>query len=150
MQPAPCTQSEIVDELNHLLAEEMEAAVRYLHLMIVLEPRDEAILEQLQEAHDETDEHARIVGGMIRQLGGTPRTDIRLTGTPGPIAPLDALNEVLTIEEAALEGYQELLERVENNCEHPDPDVLAFLRKQVELEQEHVQEFKDLLEKETV
>lgn len=143
-QPAPCTQSELVEELNRLLAEEVEASLRYLNLSVALEPQDEDMLELMQEAFEETVEHALILGKKIRAVGGTPRMDVHLHCSGSAVNHADALQEVLTFEEAALEGYQELLERVQ--AANGDPDMIEFLRKQVELETEHVEEFRRMTE----
>ncbi|MCG3180593.1 MAG: hypothetical protein BIFFINMI_02955 [Phycisphaerae bacterium] len=142
-QPVSCTQTELVDELNRMLAEEVEASLRYMHLMMVIHPQEERIMTLLNEAYDETIEHAQMVGERIREVGGLPRLDIRL-GLPGePIPPREALAQVLTFEEAALEGYQELLDRVRKAG--GDAEMIEFLSKQVELETEHVEMFRNLL-----
>lgn len=139
-QPAPCTQSELVEELNRLLAEEVEASLRYLNLSVALEPQDEDMLELMQEAFEETVEHALILGKKIRAVGGTPRMDVHLHCSGSAVNHADALQEVLTFEEAALEGYQELLRKVEG-----DVVLEEFVRSQIAVESEHVAQLKELL-----
>ncbi len=140
-----CTDEELVIELNRLLAEEVEASLRYLHLMMSMRPGQVAgqdVAPMLQQAFTETLEHAQALGEKIRRLGGLPRLDIRLQCPPGEVSPEDAVQDVLTFEEAALEGYQELLERMTRGDAHAD--LLQFVREQVELETEHVDMFKKL------
>ncbi len=143
-QPAPCTQNELVEELNRLLAEEVEASLRYLNLSVALEPQDQEMLDLMQEAFEETVEHAQILGKKIRDVGGRPRMDVHLHCTGETVSHADALQEVLTFEEAALDGYRELLDRVTRA--DGDADMIAFLRKQVEIETEHVEEFRRMVE----
>jgi len=143
-RPAPCTTRELIEELNHLLAEEVEASLRYLHLTVVLEPQEESVLAQLKEAFDETVEHAQMVGARVRRLGGVPQMDVQIKFEPGPITTDEALQQVLTFEEAALEGYQELYDRVSADG-GADAELVEFLRTQVELETEHVEAFKQLV-----
>jgi len=101
------------------------------------------VLKMFQDARDETIEHAEQVGAKIRALGGVPRIEIRMSCPNGPISVPDAIAEVLTFEEAALEGYQELLESVLHGGA-ADADLVEFLRSQVKLESEHVEQFRRL------
>jgi len=132
----------VVDELNGMLAEEVEAAVRYLYLKVTMESDNGDVITHLQEAFEETIEHAELLAAMIRDLTGVPRLSVRVDCEQPPATPDDAVHDVLTIEEAALEGYRELLEFAERDG--AEAKVLEFLRKQVELESEHVNEFRSL------
>ena len=64
---------------------------------------------------------------------------------PGLISTADALDDVVTIEEGALEGYRELLVTAE--ADGVDSEIISFLRNQVAIEQEHVAEFRELIER---
>jgi len=138
------SQEELLQRLNGLLAEEMEASIRYLHLSMTVEDNDrEKLSKMLQENFDETVEHAQMVGEMITQMGGTPSPVIRLDLPPERISASEAIQTALIFEQAALDAYRELLERVEVNG---DAALLEFARAQVELESQHVRELQVLLE----
>jgi len=138
------SQEELLQRLNGLLAEEMEASIRYLHLSMTVEENDrEKLSKMLQENFDETVEHAQMVGEMITQMGGTPSPVIRLDLPPERISASEAIQTALIFEQAALDAYRELLERVEVNG---DAALLEFARAQVELESQHVRELQVLLE----
>ena len=67
----------------------------------------------------------------------------RLDPLGGPNQPLngrEALREALIFEEAALEGYQDLLKKVEG-----DVPLEEFVRAQIALEYQHVAQLKELL-----
>ncbi|HIA27202.1 MAG TPA: hypothetical protein EYN79_03650 [Planctomycetes bacterium] len=144
MSTTGISQEELLQRLNGLLAEEMEASIRYLHLSMTVEENDrEKLSKMLQENFDETVEHAQMVGEMITQMGGTPSPVIRLDLPPERISASEAIQTALIFEQAALDAYRELLERVEVNG---DAALLEFARAQVELESQHVRELQVLLE----
>ncbi|HIN81162.1 MAG TPA: hypothetical protein EYN00_08810 [Planctomycetes bacterium] len=144
MSTTGISQEELLQRLNGLLAEEMEASIRYLHLSMTVEDNDrEKLSKMLQENFDETVEHAQMVGEMITQMGGTPSPVIRLDLPPERISASEAIQTALIFEQAALDAYRELLERVEVNG---DAALLEFARAQVELESQHVRELQVLLE----
>jgi bacterioferritin (cytochrome b1) len=135
--------NELIDELNRLLAEEVEASLRYLHLKGCLERGHARVLAILDETFRETIEHAEILGEKIRSLGGLPSLEIRLSCPPRKVTPADALHDALTVEEAALEAYQDLYDRVRENGK--PAEILLFLKEQVEVETEHVEELRKIL-----
>ncbi len=139
----PFSVDRVIEELNRLLAEEVEASLRYLHLMSSLDQENEMVTKLLQETFEETVEHAQILGVKIRGLGGMPRMQIRLDCPPKAVTAQEAISDALTVEEAALEGYQELFDRLKE--EGGDHTILSFLETQVELESEHVEELRRLL-----
>ena len=144
MSTTGISQEELLQRLNGLLAEEMEASIRYLHLSMTVEDNyREKLSKMLQENFDETVEHAQMVGEMITQMGGTPSPVIRLDLPPERISASEAIQTALIFEQAALDAYRELLERVEVNG---DAALLEFARAQVELESQHVRELQVLLE----
>ena len=73
-------------------------------------------------------------------LGHVPHLQINLSCPGEPISAREALDTALTVEEAALEGYQELLGRVEG-----DVPLEEFIRSQIATESEHVAQLKELL-----
>ncbi len=133
---------EIVDELNRLMAEEAEACLRYFHMRFRLRGKDCPAAEPLfEEAIRETLEHATAIAQQIRALGHVPTLRISLSLGGGPMRLETALAEALDVEQQALDAYKDLL-RVA--C---DPTLEEFIRRQVEVETEHVQEIRDFVQK---
>jgi len=132
---------EIVQELNRAFAEEVEAATRYLHLRSAVRGLDRVIVERvLNDAFHETIEHAENIAQKIRMLGHVPKLEIHVSCPAVPLNGREALSQALIFEEAALEGYQDLLKKVEG-----DIPLEEFVRKQIALEYEHVAQLKELL-----
>ena len=135
------TPDEIVQELNRMFAEEVEAATRYLHLRSAVRGLDRLLVERvLNEGVEETIRHAQIIAQKIRALGAVPRLEIKVSCPATPLSAREALRQALTFEEAALEAYQDLLRRVEG-----DIPLEEFIRAQIALESEHVAQLKELL-----
>ena len=146
MKPGKITmdkiKTEIVEELNRLMAEEAEAFLRYFQLRYRLRGTDRLAAENFfDKAMDETLEHAQEIAGKIRSLGQIPKLDIKLSLSGGPIRLQEALAEALEFEQQALDAYKEFLPRVTGDTMLED-----FIRKQVAVETEHVQEIASLLE----
>lgn len=134
--------AEVVDELNRLMAEEMEAFVRYFQLRHRLRGTERLAAEEFFEtAMQETVEHAEAIARHIRILGATPSIHVNVEAGGGPLSLKDALNEALVFEQQALEAYRDMLPRVAG-----EPGLEDFIRKQIATETEHVQEITILLE----
>lgn len=133
---------EIVDELNRLMAEEVEAYLRYFQLRYRLRGTDLLIADKfIKSAMDETQEHATEIATKIRILGHTPKLAIKLALAGGPLTLQEALAEALEFERQALDAYREFLPHVAG-----DPILEDFIRKQISVETEHVQEIAMFLE----
>ena len=133
---------EIAQELNRVFAEEVEAATRYLHLRNSVRGLDRLVVaDVLKNWFQETIEHAEIIAQKIRSLGHVPQLDIAVSCPAQPLSAREALRQALTFEEAALEGYQDLLKKVEG-----DVPLEEFVRSQVASESEHVAQIKELLD----
>lgn len=131
----------IVEDLNRLMAEEAEACLRYFQMRFRLRGKDYAAAEEfLGQAVQETLEHATSIAQQIRALGHIPTLRINLSLGGGPIRLETALAEALDVEQQALDAYKEFLPRVAG-----DPVLEEFIRKQVEVETEHVQEIRDFV-----
>ena len=127
---------EIVDELNRLMAEEAEACLRYFQIRFRLRGADRQAAEAFFESGlKETLEHAEAIANQIRALGHVPRLHINLSLSGGPMCFEDALAEALDVEQQALDAYKDFLPRVTG-----DPNLEEFIRKQIDVETEHVQE----------
>lgn len=130
---------DIIADLNRLMAEEAEACLRYFQMRFRLRGKDYAAAEQFfEEAIKETMEHANAIAQQIRSLGQVPMLRINLSLGGGPIRLEVALAEALDVEQQALDAYKDLLPRVTG-----DPVLAEFIRRQVEVETEHVREIRD-------
>ncbi|MCC6359259.1 MAG: ferritin-like domain-containing protein [Phycisphaerales bacterium] len=135
------THSEIIQELNHIFAEETEAAARYLHLASSVRGLDRLLVDRvLRDGLEETIRHAQVIAQKIRSLGGVPRLEISVSCPAQPLSAREALRQALTFEEAALECYQDLLRKVEG-----DIPLEEFARTQIAVESEHVAQLRELL-----
>ncbi|HVM59462.1 MAG TPA: ferritin-like domain-containing protein [Verrucomicrobiae bacterium] len=135
-------RSEIVEDLNRLMAEEVEAFLRYFQMKYRLRGVDRLAAEKLfEEGTRETLEHAEAIAKQIRVLGHSPQLKIELDLRAGPTNLQDALAEMLEVERQALDAYKEVLPRVAGDTMLED-----FIRKQINVETEHVQEIATLLE----
>jgi bacterioferritin len=135
-------KDEVLRSLNELFAEEIEAALRYLHLAVTLKGLDRLVVRRtLLDGMSETLEHAQTIADKIVQLGGYPRLDLKIHLPAEKTTGAEAIRTALAFEQAALDAYRELLEKV-----GADAEVGEFLRDQVALEATHVAELSLLLE----
>jgi bacterioferritin (cytochrome b1) len=135
------SKSEVVQELNRLFAEEVEAALRYLHLSHAIRGLDYLVVGPvLKKGFDETIAHAEVIAHKIRALGAVPSLQLSISLGPEPVEAKEALELVLTVEEAALEAYQDTLRRIEG-----DIPLEEFIRSQIVIESEHAAELRQLL-----
>ena len=133
---------EVVEDLHRLMAEELEAFLRYFQLRFRLRGTELLAAETFfEKAMEETLEHAEAIAKHIRVLGQTPHINIKLEVDGGPLRLKDALQEALVFEQQALDAYKEFLPRVEGNTALED-----FIRQQIATESEHVQEIAILVE----
>lgn len=133
---------DIVDELNRLMAEEAEACLRYFQMRFRLRGKDYLLAERFfEDAIKETLEHANAIAQQIRALGHIPTLRINLSLGDGPMRLETALAEALDVEQQALDAYKDFLPRVAG-----DPLLEDFIRRQVEVETEHVQEIRDFVD----
>src|SRR4029453_12353352 len=138
---APGTTSdrhELVEELNRLMAEETEACLRYFQMRFRLREKDYAAAQPFfEDAIKETLEHATTIAEQIRSLGHIPTLRVKLSLGGATIGLDSALAEALDVEQQALEAYKDPLPRVTG-----DPVLEPFIRRQVEIETEHVEEIR--------
>jgi bacterioferritin len=135
-------RDEVTRRLNELYAEEIEAALRYLHLSVTLKGFDRLMVRKsMLEGLEETLEHAQSIASKIVQLGGYPKLDIRIELPAEKTTGAEAIRTALAVEQAALDAYKELLEALDD-----DDEIADFIRAQVAIESEHVAELSLLLE----
>lgn len=133
---------DIVEDLNRLMAEEAEACLRYFQMRYRLRDKDYAAAHDFfEEAVKETMDHANAIAQQIRALGHIPTLRINLTLGGDPIRLEAALAEALDVEQQALDAYKDFLPRVAG-----DPVLEEFIRKQVEVETEHVEEIREFIQ----
>ena len=132
----------IVEELNRLMAEEIEAGLRYFQIRYRLKGvKRRAAVELFDKAMKETFEHAEAIAQRICSLGQIPKLSVKLVVGGEPVGWKEALAEVLEVEQQALDAYKDLLPAVTG-----DPVLGKFIRKQIAVETEHVREIATLLE----
>ncbi len=137
-------KDEILTGLNEIFAEEVEAAIRYLHLAVTIKGLDRLLLTKVMlEGMQETLEHAQEIAERIVQMGGAPSLDLKLHLAPERTSAADAIQSAHAFEQAALDAYRELLEKVDGSG---DVMLEEFLRAQVAVESEHVAELSLLME----
>jgi bacterioferritin len=135
-------RDEVLRSLNELFAEEIEAALRYLHLAVTLKGLDRLVVRPtLLDGMSETLDHAQTIADKIVQLGGYPRLDIKIHLPAEKTTGAEAIRTALAFEQAALDAYRELLEKVGS-----DAEIGEFIRDQVAVESTHVAELSLLLE----
>ena len=133
---------DIVEDLNRLMAEEAEACLRYFQMRFRLREQEYLAAEHFfADAIKETLEHADAIAQQIRSLGHIPTLHIDLSLGGGPMRLETALAEALDVEQQALDAYKDFLPRVVG-----DPVLEDFIRRQVEVETEHVQEIRDFVQ----
>jgi bacterioferritin (cytochrome b1) len=134
-------QSELVDDLNRLMAEETEAFLRYFQMRFRLRGKGSRAAERFfDDALKETLEHAEALARQITSLGHVPTLQIHLSLSGESIGPEEALAEALDVEQQALDAYREFLTRVKGN-----PALEDFIRKQIAIEAEHVEELRNVM-----
>jgi bacterioferritin (cytochrome b1) len=137
----PGNAADLVEDLNRLMAEEAEACLRYFQMRFRLRGKGRRAAEKFfEDALKETLEHADAIAKQIRSLGHIPSLHIDLSLSGGPMRPDEALAEALEVEQQALDAYQDFLPRVAGH-----PTLEDFIRRQIEVETEHVQEILDVV-----
>jgi bacterioferritin (cytochrome b1) len=118
------------------MAEETEAFLRYFQMRFRVQGRGRRAAEKFfAEALRETLEHAEAIAQQIQSLGHVPVLHIDLALGGDPIGAEEALAEAIEIEQQALDAYKEFLPAVTG-----DPVLEEFIRKQIEVEKEHLEE----------
>jgi bacterioferritin len=135
------TRNDVVEELNRLMAEEAEACLRYFQMRFRVRGRNRQVAQRFfDEALKETMEHAEAIARQIEALGHVPTLRVQLSLGGEPLRAEEALADALEVEQQALDAYREFLPRVAGH-----PVLERFIRKQIDVETEHVQEIRDVV-----
>ena len=135
-------REDVIQSLVELYAEEVEAALRYLHMSLTLEgPDREMKRDQVLTAMQETLAHAQVVARKAKELGTVPHLKLRIDFDGERLSGEQALEQAVAFETAARDAYAELVEKAAG-----EPDLQEFARAQVRLEETHVAELKALLD----
>jgi bacterioferritin len=132
----------IIDQLNKLLASELEGANRYLHhSFMVFGFSRKPIVSYFREQSTESLAHAALLGEKIVSLGGHPTVSIEAKWEPENHKLREMLEINLEAERKALKGYLKLLEMV------PDSEIALdeMVRGLIRQEQEHLEELEKYL-----
>ena len=136
------TRNDVVEELNRLMAEEAEACLRYFQMRFRVRGRNRQLAQRFfDEALKETMEHAEAIARQIEALGHVPTLRVQLSLAGEPLRAEEALADALEVEQQALDAYREFLPRVAGH-----PVLERFIRKQIDVETEHVQEIRDVVD----
>ena len=130
--------AEVIRLLNDDLTGEVEAILVYMHAHFVLEGHCPTQLEMLEIALDEM-KHAERLSEAIVDLGGTPELKPRQLR----FAPADlkaTLHHVIQLEKDAISQYTQHIEAID------DPKIKRLLNHIREDEEDHLEEFEELLE----
>ena len=130
--------AQIIRLLNDDLTAEVEAILVYMHAHFVLEGHCHTQLEMLEIALDEM-KHAERLSEAIVDLGGTPELGPRQLR----FAPPDlkaTLQQVIQFEKDAIAQYTAHIEAID------DPKIKRLLNHIREDEEDHLEEFEELLE----
>ena len=121
-------REDAIRTLNELFAEEVEAAIRYLHLAVTVKGLDRIQVQPiLLEGLRETLQHAQEVAECIMQHGGAPGLDLRIALEPELATGNEALRTAL------------------DSIGDADIALEEFLRAQVAVESKHVADLRILL-----
>ena len=132
----------VIERLHEVLAEEVEAAVRYLHLAMSVKGLDRLLVrDKLFEGMQETLEHAQMISERLVHMGVNPRIRLNVDLESTKVTGAEAIQNAVAVEEQALDAYRELLDQIED-----DIALEEFVRAQISVETQHVADLRLLLE----
>jgi bacterioferritin len=133
--------SELLEELNRMLAQEHACAIRYAtHSAMVNGPSAEAVAARLKEISSDEIAHAEKLRKRILALGGTPTMDVQRDDLKAASTLKDILDINVLEERGAIEQYGRILETL------PKLNVLLYetVEEILRDEQEHLEELRNL------
>ncbi len=136
-------KDKVIKALNEALEGELSEMVRYVHHSFhVYGPGRGPIVTLLRARAKESMDHAILLGEKIIALGGNPTAKVSEVLEPRKETIEDILKDMLVAEKESLKQYKSYLPLVKE-----DVSLDFMLRKQINDEQEHVDELEKLLRK---
>lgn len=136
-------KDKVIGALNEALEGELSEMVRYVHHSFHVYGQGRGpIVALLRARAKESMDHAILLGEKIIALGGNPTAKVSEVLEPKKETIEEILKDTLAAEKEALEQYKSYLSLVQD-----DVSLDFILRKQINDEQEHVDELEKLLRK---
>ena len=138
-----------IDTLNELLQGEMMAMYVYKETEDM--QGDEQVMKMLSQFAKDHQEHAHLLAEQIRELGGTPKTDIGMGGTMANMSakinalrgPSHLLKQVYDGEDKGVHAYEDRIDELDSESQElvseimsKDHDHLKFFKERMESEKE--------------
>jgi len=144
--------NKVIEVLNEALATELVCVMRYRnHYYMASGIHAEAVAAEFKEHADNEQEHADWISERIVQLGGVPNWNpagltTRAHAEYRECEELeDMIRENLVAERIAIETYAEIVRWLGND----DPTTRRLMERILEVEEEHADDMKTLLEQHT-
>jgi len=143
-------RDKVIDVLNEVLATEIVCTLRYKnHYYLASGIFSKPVADEFLEHANEEQMHADWVAERITQLGGVPNFDPTGLATRSHAEYVEAariqdmIKEDLVAERIAIETYSEIVRWLGDD----DPTSRRLIEKILEVEEEHAEDLKNLLEK---
>ncbi len=143
-------RDKVIDVLNDVLATEIVCTLRYRnHYFLASGIFSKPVADEFLEHAQEEEQHADWVAERIIQLGGVPNFDPAGLATRSHAEYAEAarvqdmIREDLVAERIAIETYSDIMRWLEND----DPTTRRLMERILEVEEQHAEDLKSLLEK---
>ena len=140
----------VIDVLNDVLATEIVCTLRYKnHYFLASGIFSKPVADEFLEHATEEQMHADWVAERITQLGGVPNFDPVGLATRSHAQYVEAariqdmIREDLVAERIAIQTYSDIIRWLESD----DPTTRRLMEKILEVEEQHAEDLKNLLEK---
>jgi len=143
-------RDKVIDVLNDVLATEIVCTLRYKnHYFLASGIFSKPVADEFLEHAREETQHADWVAERITQLGGIPNFNPTGLATRSHAEYAEAarvqdmIREDLVAERIAIETYSDIVRWLEND----DPTTRRLIEKILEVEEQHAEDLKNLLER---
>lgn len=143
-------RDKVIDVLNEVLATEIVCMLRYRnHYFLASGIFSKPVADEFLEHAQEEQQHADWVAERITQLGGVPNFNPAGLATRSHAEYAEAakvqdmIREDLVAERIAIETYSDIVRWLEND----DPTTRRLMERILEVEEQHAEDLKNLLEK---
>jgi len=129
----------LIDKLNEAISLELGALLQYNQYSLVVTGRERLVWSDwFHEQSEESFKHARIFGGRVKALGGTPSVEPEAVKQASDLQEM--LENALETEQRAVQLYSEALAFCEDH-----PGYRNLLEDQVDAETQDVEELEKFL-----